>query len=623
MTAPAPARLPAYDQPPGAEYRPDGSTSFTVWAPRAEQVELALLDPEPRYLPMQRDTWGYWRTSTGDAPPGTRYRFRLDGADEWPDPASRHQPEGVHGPSAVADPRFEWSDRAWFGLPLRDYVIYELHVGTFTPEGSFEAIIPQLPALKELGVTAIELMPVAHFPGERNWGYDGVYLYAPHTAYGGIQGLKRLVDAAHQQGIAVILDVVYNHLGPEGNYLYAVSRPFFTDRYRTPWGDAINYDGPDSDPVRHFVIANALYWLREFHIDALRLDAVHAIFDFSAYHLLEELNDAVRDQAERLNRRNFLIAESDLNDPRLIRPQPLGGYGLDGQWADDYHHAVHSLLTGEQMGYYAGFGGVTQLARAMRQAYVFAGDYAVHRRRHFGRKPEGVIGEQFVVCIQNHDQVGNRAVGDRLSASLSFEQLKLAAGAYLLAPFLPMIFMGEEYAEPAPFQYFTDHGDPALIEGVRKGRKEEFAAFVAAGQELPDPQDPATFQRSKLDLGLRGSGRHRVLYALYRELLRLRRQLPALRNLDLNSLDVDVDEPARALVARRWTAADEALIVLNFGQAPYQIALPPSDWSLILSSAAPTWAEDAADPPPTHGQAVLESSVDIPPYSFALFHRSA
>ncbi|MEI7771509.1 MAG: malto-oligosyltrehalose trehalohydrolase, partial [Chloroflexales bacterium] len=515
------SQLPAYDSPPGAAYLGDGKTSFTIWAPLLASVELSLLGPRPRHVPMRRDGWGYWRATLDDAPPGARYRYRIDGGDERPDPASRHQPDGVHGPSAVIDPQFAWTDDAWAGIPLRDYVIYELHVGAFTPEGTFEAIIPQLPQLKELGVTAIELMPVAHFPGARNWGYDGVYLYAPHTAYGGADGLRRLVDACHAHGVAVVLDVVYNHLGPEGNYMWQIARPFFTDRYRTPWGDAINYDGPDSDPVRHFIIANALHWLREYHIDALRLDAVHAIYDTSAYHLLEELADAAHAQAEAIGRRAYLIAESDQNDPRLLRAPAIGGYGLDAQWADELHHAIHALLTGERMAYYSGFGQLAQLASAYRQAYVFAGDYAPARRRRLGRAPTGCRPEQFIVCTQNHDQVGNRAFGDRLGETLSPAQLRLAAGAVLLAPFTPLIFMGEEYADHAPFQYFTDHSDPDLVRGVREGRRAEFADFARThGQELPDPQHPATFARSKLDLCLRDGGHHKALRDLYRELLR-------------------------------------------------------------------------------------------------------
>lgn len=609
-------KLPDYHTPPGARYLGAGRTAFSVWAPLLERVELALLDPQPRYVPMERDERGYWRATLDNTPPGTRYRYRLDGADERPDPASQHQPEGVHGPSAVVDPAFEWTDAAWFGTPLRDYVIYELHVGTFTPEGTFEAIIPQLPQLKELGVTAIELLPVAQFPGARNWGYDGVYLYAPHTAYGGVQGLKKLVDACHAHGLAVILDVVYNHFGPEGNYLWAISRPFFTGHYRTPWGDAINYDGPDSDPVRHFVIANALYWLREFHIDALRLDAVHAIYDLSAYHLLEELADEAHKLAERLNRRAYLIAESDQNDPRLLRSPDLGGYGLDGQWADELHHSIHALLTGERLAYFAGFGDVAQLATAYRRAFVFAGEYAPNRGRRLGRPPTGLRPWQFVVCTQNHDQVGNRAIGDRLGETLSFAQLKLAAGAMLLSPFTPMIFMGEEYAETAPFQFFTDHGDPDLVRGVREGRKAEFADFVAAhGQEVPDPQDPATFERSKLNHGLRERGRHKVIRELYQELLRLRRELPAMRAESLADLDVlHVDERTRTLAILRRSGDAVAWLGLNFGPDPAILRPPPGGWEGVSDSADPRWADPDAPPAPPPGE-------PLAPYSFRLLRR--
>lgn len=601
MTTP----VPAYEAPPGARLRADGVASFTLWAPLAQTVELHLIDAVQR-LPMERTEGGYWHTEASGLAPGTRYRFVVDG-QEYPDPASRHQPEGVHGPSALVDDRFAWSDGAWRGIPLRDYVIYELHVGTFTPEGTFEAIIPHLRTLRELGITAIELMPVAHFPGTRNWGYDGVYLYAPHTAYGGVLGLKRLVDAAHREGLAVVLDVVYNHFGPEGNYLWATARPFFTDRYRTPWGDAINYDGPESDPVRHFVIANALYWLREYHVDALRLDAVQMIYDRSAYHLLEELADSARAQAARLGRPALLIAESDMNDPRLITPAEAGGYGLDGQWADDLHHAIHAALTGERAGYYQGFGQLAQIVTALQRAYVYAGDYAAHRRQRFGRSPTGRRPDQFVVCIQNHDQVGNRAVGDRLGATLSFAQLKLAAAAYLLSPFTPLIFMGEEYGEPAPFQYFTDHGDEALVRGVREGRKQEFAAFVAPGQELPDPQDPATFQRSRLDHGLRGQGRHAVLQALYTELLRLRREVPALRPTSLDATIASADEARGVLTWRRRSDGVELFAVLNFGTEARTVELPPGRWQPLLDTADPRWAEPGARTGGPERDGVLES----------------
>ena len=564
---------------PGAIYRADGTTAFTLWAPSAHRVELVLLDPMLQTIPMQPIGYDCWHAVT-TAPPGTRYRYRIDGSRERPDPASRCQPEGVHGPSAVIDHHFVWHDEAWQGVALADLVIYELHVGTFTPEGTFEAIIPYLPLLRDLGITAIELMPVAHFPGVRNWGYDGVYLYAPHTAYGGVNGLKRLVDAAHAHELAVLLDVVYNHFGPEGNYLWDIAPPAFTDRYRTPWGAAINYDGPDSDLVRWLIIENALEWLREYHIDGLRLDATHAIFDMSPYHVLEELADRVQEQALRLGRPAYLFAEHPLNDPRFALPKARGGYGLTGVWSDDFHHALHTLLTGEQKGYYEGFGSIEQMATALKRSFVFAGEYSPHARRRFGRDPADLAVEQFVVFAQNHDQVGNRALGDRLGATLTEAQLRLAAATVLLSPYTPLIFMGEEYNETAPFQYFTDHSDPALIAGVREGRKREFAGFLTPGQEVPDPQDPATFARSKLNQALRTSGRHAAHQAFYRELLTLRRALPGLRQRPRTRIQ------SRVIVVE-WPSI---CLILNFGPDPDQIDLPGGGWHIRLDSADPAFA---------------------------------
>ncbi|WP_129629071.1 malto-oligosyltrehalose trehalohydrolase [Candidatus Oscillochloris fontis] len=593
MTEAPRGRFPAHDSPPGATYLGDGRTAFSVWAPLHTQIDLSLLDPTPRSVPMQRDPFGYWRVTLDAVPPGTRYFYQIDGHEQRPDPASRCQPEGVHGPSAVVDPAYTWHDAAWQGIPLRDYVVYELHVGTFTPEGTFDAIIPHLAHLKELGISAIELMPVAHFPGERNWGYDGVYFYAPHTAYGGVDGLKRLVDACHQHGMAVILDVVYNHFGPEGNYLWSLARPFFTDRYHTPWGDAINYDGPESGPVRHFIIANALSWFREYHIDALRLDATHEIYDYSPIHILDEMADEARKLAQQTGRPAYLIAEGYA--PRLVTPRAKGGHDLDAHWADHFHHALHVVFTGERLGYMAAFAGLEHLALAYRQAHVFTSDTHTETDPPLAPMPNARP-DQFVVCFQNHDQVGNRPVGDRKGALLTFEQLKLAAGALLLAPFIPLLFMGEEYAEPAPFQFFTDHSDPDLVRGVREGRKQEFAAFVAAhGVELPDPQDVATFVRSKLNHELRSGGRHKVLRDLYRELLRLRRELPALHAEALTDLETVVDAAAGTLCLHRRNGPHHVWIALNFAATPVALAPPAGSWELLLDSAAARW-DDPATP---------------------------
>ena len=485
----------------GASLSEEG-VRFRVWAPKASSVSLVIIGEKDPY-PMKAEDRGYFSTFIQGLEPGRRYIYLLNEDQPRPDPVSRYQPEGVHGPSEVIDPsEFEWGDRDWKGIPLEKMIIYEIHTGTFTQEGTFEAIIPFLDYLKnELVVTTIELMPVSQFPGERNWGYDGTYLYAPQNSYGGPYGLKNLVNACHQKGLSVILDVVYNHLGPEGNYLGNYG-PYFTDRYKTPWGSAINYDGPESDEVRKFIIHNALYWVTEFHVDGLRIDAIHGIFDFSAKHILYDIREVVHREAKKLGRHIVVIAESDLNNVRVIDPPRRGGYGLDAQWNDDFHHCLHTLLTGEQSGYYQDFGDLIQLVKALREGFVYSGQYSSYRRSRHGNLSKHLPCTKFVVFSQNHDQVGNRMKGDRLSTLVPFEALKLAAGMVLFSPHIPLLFMGEEYGEEGPFQYFVSHSDPELIEAVRKGRREEFAAFRWEG-EIPDPQDEATFLRSKIHLDLR------------------------------------------------------------------------------------------------------------------------
>ena len=512
----------------GATVLPDGSVRFSVWAPNAHRVAVQVLTGEARgeHELATRGESGVYEGLVRDADAGTDYRYVLfgrGGRRELPDPVSRWQPEGVHGPSRIVDPSaFEWTDGEWRGIPMVDYIIYELHVGTFTVAGTFDAAIRDLPRLRALGVTAIEVMPVAQFPGGRNWGYDGVQLYAVQNTYGGPEGLKRLVDAAHAAGIAVVLDVVYNHLGPEGNCLDAFG-PYFTETYCTPWGRAINYDGAGSDEVRRLVIDNALYWVTEYHVDALRLDAVHGIFDFGALHVLQELTESVHVQAARLGRTVAVIGESDLNDPKLLRSPEQGGYGLDAQWSDDFHHAIHAALTGERFGYYADFGGPEMIAAALREPFVYAGQYAPSRRRRHGAPSTGIPRDRFVVAIQNHDQVGNRASGERLGELVSTDQLKLAAALLLLSPYVPLLFMGEEYGETNPFQYFVSHGDAQLVEAVCNGRREAFAAF-GWGDIVPDPQSEATFINSRLDRGKLEDPRHEAIYALYRDLIALRKR---------------------------------------------------------------------------------------------------
>ncbi len=562
---------------------------FTVWAPFANTVAVELVDQDRKAIPMQLGSHCYFEVTVEGVGSRARYRYLLDGKTARPDPASRFQPEGVHGPSTVVDPdSFRWADTAWRGIPLSDFIIYELHVGTFTRDGTFEAIIPHLPYLKEtVGITAIELMPVAQFPGGRNWGYDGVYPFAPQSTYGGPEGLKRLVDACHARGIAVIMDVVYNHLGPEGNYLGEFG-PYFTDRYKTPWGAAINYDGPDSDAIRHYVISNAGYWVTEYHIDALRLDAVHGIFDFSATHILKELASSVQIEAARLNRQVFVIAESDLNDTRIIAPWSIGGYGLDGQWSDDFHHALRVVLTGEQRGYYEDFHGLQDLGSALRDGFVYSGQYSEHRRRRHGSPSHQVSPGQLVVFSQNHDQIGNRAVGDRLSTQRPFEALKVARALVLLSPNIPLLFMGEEYGETAPFQYFIEHGDPDLIEAVRQGRRREFAHFGWKAEDIPDPQDPATFERSRLNreqLDDRQTG----LLRWTSTLIHLRKAVSTLGAGDANQLhhSVRVLEREQVLIVHRWSNRGEAaLLLFGFNQSPATLTLcePVGTWQFRLDS---------------------------------------
>jgi maltooligosyltrehalose trehalohydrolase len=605
----------------GATCLDGGRVAFRVWAPKAESVSVRLLRGETsRTLPLQAEADGTFAGTAGGARAGDCYFYQLDDGTERPDPASRFQPQGVHGPSQIVDPRaFFWQDVGWKGLPLEEYVIYELHVGTFTAAGTFAAAISRLDYLAELGVTAVELMPVAQFPGERNWGYDGAYPFAPQYSYGGPEGLKQLVDACHRKGLAVVLDVVYNHLGPEGNYLGCFG-PYFTDRYRTPWGEAVNFDGPDSDAVRHYFISNALYWVTEYHVDALRLDAIHGIFDFSALHILQELAEAVHVEARRLGRAVQVIAESSLNDARTLTAPQQGGFGLDAQWNDDFHHALRTLLTGERDGYYVDFGEFSQLAKAFREGFVYSGQYSRYRRRRHGNSSAGIELGRFVVFAQNHDQVGNRMRGERLGRSVSAEQLKLAAGAVLLSPCLPLLFMGEEYGEAAPFPYFIHHGDPELVEAVRRGRQEEFAAFAWQG-EIPDPQAEATFLSAKIDPNRRRQGMHATLFALYRELLRLRRELLPLRRLSRPETEVAAIAEAKVLVLRRRAGTDEVLCLFNFGDTQRSVSIPLRHAACHkrLDSAAPEWGGGGRPAAGELAEGSGDTRVTLAPWSFVLY----
>jgi maltooligosyltrehalose trehalohydrolase len=581
----------------GSRYLGDRNCTFTVWAPHLQQVAVHIVAPKEQIVPLQCDDEGYWH-GTLEAEPGTLYFYQLDGKIDWPDPASRSQPKGVHGPSEVVDQTsFTWMDQQWAGIPLSQMIIYELHVGTFTPAGTFEAVIPRIPELLELGVNTIELMPVAQFPGERNWGYDGVYPFGIQHSYGGVNGLKQLVNACHQQGMAVVMDVVYNHIGPEGNY-FGNYAPYYTERFRTPWGNAINYDDAYSYGVRNFFIENALSWFRDYHIDSLRLDASDNICDFGAKHFLQELAEETDAFSRQQGRKFYLVAETDLNAVRFIRPVSTGGYGLDGQWKDDFHHALHALLTGEREGYYEDFGDLEHLAKAFTGNFVYSWTYSRHRNRYHGSDATECPPSQFVVCSQNHDQVGNRLLGERLAHLVSFEASKLAAAAMLLSPCVPLLFMGEEYGEEAPFQYFVSHSDPELVAAVRKGRREEFAAFHGEG-EAPDPQSEETFRRSKLHWEKRHEGKHRQLWRFYQTLLRLRTQIPALANLDTNSLEVAVLPEEKLLKLRRWYENSQVLCLFNFSQQPVQtsLTLPPATWKKLLSSADAEWGGPGSDLP--------------------------
>lgn len=543
---------------------------FTVWAPNVEHITVVSED-EKRCLHLEKGESGIHHGRSGDFSTGSSYFYKLPDGLRVPDPVSRFLPQGVHGPTAIIDPHFfSWTDHSWQGLNQRDLVIYELHVGTFSKRGTFEALTEKLDYFLELGINAIELMPIAQFPGKRNWGYDGVSPYAVQNSYGEPDSLKAFIDAAHSARIAVILDVVYNHLGPEGNYLPRFA-PYFTDKYATPWGKALNFDGPHSDYVRNYFISNALYWLSEYHFDGLRLDAVHAICDFSAYPFLEELKDSVATLSKATGRQYHLIAESDDNNPRLLESKEKGGYGLEAQWSDDFHHAVHAFLTEERGGYYVDYGKLEHITRALNNNFVYDGLYSEYRKRKHGRKASHLRPEQFVVAIQNHDQVGNRALGERLSTLVQPEDLKLATYLLLLSPFVPLIFMGEEYGEENPFLYFVDHGDEELIEAVRKGRKREFASFDWGERELPDAAAETTFERCTLEIPPESE-----LRDLYKELIRLRK-----------SLDLSAPRKAHAQGELLTLQYEERfLILLNFSSEDVSFSLPEGSWKQLLGEAS-------------------------------------
>ncbi|RZK67258.1 MAG: malto-oligosyltrehalose trehalohydrolase [Pedobacter sp.] len=562
-----------------------------VWAPQAEKVRLHL-HKQNKHLELNEIDGGYWGIATELLKSGDQYTFELTTEGEVierPDPASRSQQTGVHGPSTAVDiNEYQFNDHDWKGLALKNYIIYELHIGTFSEDGNFEGLIQHLDHLKELGITAIEIMPVASFPGNRNWGYDGVFPFAVQESYGGPLKLKELVDSCHQRGIAVILDVVYNHLGPEGNY-FADFAPYFTNKYQTPWGSAINFDDAYCDGVRNFFIENVLMFFRDFHIDALRLDAVHAIKDFSAKHILAEIRAHVDKLNEQSGRLHHLIIECDLNDTKFINQPASGGYGMDAQWMDEFHHALRVAAGQEQSGYYADFNGVAHLAKSCRDAYVYDGIYSYERKKTFGNKALTNSGEQFIVFSQNHDQVGNRMLGERSGILYSLSMQKLLAGAVVVSPFLPLFFMGEEWGEVNPFLYFTSHSEPELIEAVRKGRSEEFKAFHLDGV-APDPQAEETYLSSKLNWILLAQKQHQQIFLFYKDLIALRKNNTVLNSLNRQNLNSKAYTAQNSLVLSRWNDDEKICAVLNFSKQTQEIILPDeSNWYTILDSSSPQY----------------------------------
>jgi malto-oligosyltrehalose trehalohydrolase len=577
-------------------------TSFGVWAPAAGRAEVEVAGqryPMSQGNPGQRSGW--WSADVPDVAAGIDYGFSLDEGETLPDPRSPRQPFGIRGPSRTYDhTAFRWTDRSWRGGPLHGSVIYELHVGTFTATGTFDAAIERLDHLRDLGVHTVELMPVAAFPGDHGWGYDGINLWAVHEPYGGPDGLKRFVDACHARGLAVMLDVVYNHVGI-GNRLSDFG-PYFTEAHVTPWGPAVNLDQPGSDEVRAFLIGNALMWLRDYHLDGLRLDAVHALEDHRALHFLEELAAEVLALAARLNRELVLVAESDANDPRLVTSREAGGFGLAAQWSDDFHHAVHAAITGERQGYYCDFGSLAALAKTYTRVFYHDGSWSAFRGRSHGRQVDvfRVPAHRFLGYLQDHDQIGNRAIGDRISATLPPDLVKVGAGLVLTSPYTPMMFMGEEWGADTPWQYFTDHIDPGLAKAVAEGRKAEFTAHGWGAADVPDPQDIATFLRSKLDWAQRDREPYLGILAWYRELIALRRARPELTDPRLARVQADFDEDAKWLLVRRGRLR----IAANLGEV-----------AVVLPLGQPGVAVLAASSPEV---AISKEKVTMPPAAFAV-----
>ncbi|MDJ1484755.1 malto-oligosyltrehalose trehalohydrolase [Cytophagaceae bacterium YF14B1] len=609
----------------GAEYLGNNRCAFTVWAPQKKSMTLHFVYPKERKIEMKKNEQGYFNVLLDEVSPGDRYFFAPDGdkIEHYPDPGSYYQPEGVTGPSQIIDhTAYHWQDQQWRGIPFNELIFYELHVGLFTPEGTFEAIIPHLDELVAIGINALQLMPVNQFPGSRNWGYDGVYPYAVQHSYGGPEGLKKLVDACHQKGIAVFLDVVYNHLGPEGNYFDKFG-PYTTNAYCTPWGDAINFDKEYSDGVRDFFSNNPVFWFELYHIDGLRFDAIHLMYDHNAVTIWNEMHTKVHMCEQQMGRPLYLVAESDFNSPKVMQVPEVGGLGFHAQWLDDFHHAMYVLLDKKGLHRYEDFGQMEQLAKAFKEGFVHTGEYVKARKRKYGTSAAGLSGDKFIVFTMNHDQAGNRVKGERLSKLVDFERLKVAAAGMLLSPYLPMLFMGEEYAEDVPFFYFIDYSEKGLIKMVQKSRKEQLAGYGDVGNP-PDPQAEATFKACILQWDKRRKGKHASMLEWYKTLIAVRKQYEVLQNYAKNDLTVTVlGQSGIALLRQSKDGQQKLVCLLNLKDATIEYTFPSlsGSWEKVLDSKDAQWLEKKQKVKQAPATAKAEETIQIPSLGVLLYEQ--
>ena len=576
----------------GSQTLPDESCLFSVWAPEKDKMILHVIHPVEQEYAMVKDEMGYFSLTIDGVNSGYKYFYRPDGDKDYPDPASHFQPFGIHGASQVINHKnYQWNDILWHGIPLKEMIISEIHVGTFSPQGTFEGILPYLQEIVDSGINTLEIMPVSQFPGTRNWGYDGVFPYAVQNSYGGPEGLKMLVDECHARGIAVLLDVVYNHLGAEGNYL-GMFGPYFTKKYSVPWGDAINLDESWCDGVRDYFSDNPGHWFENYHIDGLRLDAIHTIYDSGSVHFWELTRQKIDLLQQKLGRRFFMVAESDTNSPKVVKPVGNGGFGFDAQWLDDFHHALYALLDKEGKSRYGDFGKVEQLVKAYSDGFVHSGEFVKFRKRKHGSSSAGIPGEKFVVFNQNHDQIGNRVKGERLSSLVDFEHLKLASAALFLSPYIPLLFMGEEYGEDNPFFYFISSSDQDHVRAVREGRKREFASFKWK-VDPPDPQDESTFEFSRINFEKRNSGKYNILLKWNKELIRLRKSDGALQNMNKNDLRTYINHSGFILHRKSEDEQKQLLCFFNLGRKNLEFNTPSiaDTWLKVLDSKEDRWME--------------------------------